>query len=224
MSKIGLLAIAFVATFFSTTAFPQIDFSELGDAPVATPEDYLSRSSKAGGNIIQAPVDLINSLNRDEVVRLYHEVYRASANDGSNMNWTGNLIGCDWGKVSDFFLQDMLWRINYFRAMTGVPADVILTEEKNNFSQASALITAAEDALSHTPPTNWACYSSSGFQGSNKGNLYLGRFNTDAIDGYIFDPGANNTAVGHRRWLTVSTCCRNGGWFNSAGRRESPVK
>ena len=205
---IGLISIAFVATFFSTTSFPQTNFSELGTAPVATPEDYLSssRSAKAGGNIIQAPVEPINSLDRDEVIRLYHEVYRASENDGSNINWTGRLIGCDWGKISTSFLQDMLWRINYFRAMVGVPSDVILTEAKNNASQASSLIMSAKESFGpnespHEPQPSWPCFSSLGYEGASKGNIYRGVFNTDAIDGYIFDPGANNTAVGHRRWL-----------------------
>lgn len=60
----------------------------------------------------------------------------------------------------------------------------------------------AEGRLSHEPDSNWAGYSSTGrgFAGSNLG---LGHTvgGLGGIDGFMQDPGEQNTEVGHRRWI-----------------------
>ena len=73
-------------------------------------------------------------------------------------------------------------RASAFVALGGVsPADAIEAA-----AQASALMQAANDSLSHTPPTSWKCYTALGATGSATSNLYGGFGNGLSLmsDGY----------------------------------------
>jgi hypothetical protein len=58
---------------------------------------------------------------------------------------------------------------------------------------------AANQALNHTPPTNWKCYTQSGYDGASSSNLALGAYGPEAIDLYMNDGGVGS--LGHRRWV-----------------------
>jgi len=61
---------------------------------------------------------------------------------------------------------------------------------------------SAQGALSHSPDTNWSCYTAGGAEAAGKSNLALGADAAAAIDLYMDDPGSGgNAAVGHRRWI-----------------------
>jgi len=47
----------------------------------------------------------------------------------------------------------------------------------------------------------WTCYTADGAEAAGDSNLALGVSGWDAITGYIMDPGAGNSAAGHRRWI-----------------------
>jgi hypothetical protein len=57
----------------------------------------------------------------------------------------------------------------------------------------------ANNALSHTPPTNWNCYTDGGSEAAGKSNISTGRA-VRSIDLYMSDFG-NDTTIGHRRWF-----------------------
>ena len=95
----------------------------------------------------------------------------------------------------------MLRRINYFRAMAGVPDDIALNADFNALAQRVSLMMAANQSISHTPPSSWACYTSAGGAAAYKSNLWLSRYGADAITGWIEDPGTGNEPAGHRRWV-----------------------
>jgi hypothetical protein len=63
------------------------------------------------------------------------------------------------------------------------------------------LIMSAENELSHTPPLDWPCYTADGADAASHCNLSLGSAGPEAVKDYMDDPGASNTAVGHRRWV-----------------------
>ncbi len=115
--------------------------------------------------------------------------------------WTGSVAACDPGDTSTEFKAAVLERINYFRQMAGIPLLTGLNNTFNQKDQAAALMMSANSALNHDPPSSWSCYTSTGHDGAGSSNLYLGRFGPDAISGYVQDPGSNNTALGHRRWV-----------------------
>lgn len=140
-------------------------------------------------------------VSQREAVRLFYKtVFASSANVASG--WTGNTAGCVAGDTTAAFKAATLRRINWFRAMAGVPASVQLDATFNAKAQQAALMMAANNQLSHFPTGSWACHSAVGAEAAAKSNLALGRVGADSVaEGYMRDSGANNAAVGHRRWL-----------------------
>src|SRR5262249_41649507 len=108
---------------------------------------------------------------------------------------------CFPGTNSTAFQEGVLRRINWFRAIAGLPAAVTFDTSNNTDDQAAALIMSANNALSHFPPSSWRCFSGPGAHAASNSNLALGSSGATSISRYIADYGANNTAVGHRRWL-----------------------
>jgi hypothetical protein len=141
----------------------------------------------------------VDPQDRQASLVFFNQVYQAS--EGADAAWTGDHATCDAGTTADGFRRAVQLRINYFRAMAGVPGDVQLSEEYNRKAQQAALMMSANDQLSHSPPSNWQCYTEEGREAAGSSNLYLGVYGPSAITGYIMDPGAGNYFVGHRRWI-----------------------
>jgi len=136
---------------------------------------------------------------RENSLNYYNSNYLISS--PPPINWTGSHGSCDPGTTSPEFQQAVLERINYFRAMAGVPDDVVFSEESNLKAQAAALLMSVNRSLSHDPPETWTCYCTLADEGAGSSNLYLGINGWEAITGYMRDPGTYNDAVGHRRWI-----------------------
>ncbi len=145
-----------------------------------------------------APAPWIDTWSREASRWLYQVEYLGSAE--AEIGWTGNHATCEAGETAPEFQAAMLRRINYFRAMAGVPP-VRLNPIYNAKAQHAALLMSANRALSHAPSTDWSCYRESGEEGAGSSNLFLGVYGPRAISGYIYDPGDGNYAVGHRRWI-----------------------
>jgi len=139
----------------------------------------------------------INS--RETVRNFYRTVFNAS-ND-IPVNWAGDISACNAGDSSQQHKYATLRRINYFRAMAGVPAWVTFTASANSQARSAALLASANNALSHYPSASWICYSTFAAQSSASSNIALGETGPDAITAYIKDFGEHNLSVGHRRWL-----------------------
>ncbi len=143
----------------------------------------------------------VTPTDRTDVLAFYNTVYAASEDFAANMNWTGNVASGIAGTTSAAFKDDVRRRINFYRALCGLPADITFDATKSTKDQAAALMFAANGALSHTPPTTWTWYTADGAQAAGNSNIAIGNYGPDAINAYIRDDGGNNTAVGHRRWL-----------------------
>ncbi len=143
----------------------------------------------------------LDTQNRQAVINLHNAVKQASM--GVAPRWTGNYNQCQAGSVTGPYRDAVLRLINFARALAGVPADVTLDPDFNRDAQASALISGAQGALSHTPDNSFACFSTEGADGSLRSNisLHLDVDPTVVVDVYMRDTGAPNTSVGHRRWL-----------------------
>lgn len=168
----------------------------LGDPPRA-PENV--------SELPRGPAALVNggysvdTASRERARAFYNAIFLSS--EGVAIGSTANIGGCVSGDESAAFREAVLRRINWFRAMAGVPASITLNPGWNSTNQATALIMSANNSLSHFPPASWTCYTSAGDTGAQNSNLALGSNGPDSISGYLEDPYANNTAVGHRRWL-----------------------
>ncbi len=165
-----------------------------GVASSATPHGFLPLIAGA-----PEPLAWIEPSNRETSLAFFEQVYRAS--EGVAAAWTGSQATCDPGEVAPAFQEAVALRLNYFRAMAGVPAVVQLRDEYSRKAQSAALMMSANNRLSHSPSPDWLCYTPDGAQAAGSSNLYLGVYGPAAITGYIYDPGDGNYALGHRRWI-----------------------
>jgi hypothetical protein len=127
------------------------------------------------------------------------------------VSWTGSVDSNNPGTTSQTYKDVALQRINWFRAMAGVPAVITFNSTYSAKNQKAALIFSANNALSHYPPSSWKDWSQDGYDAAGSSNICAGSSypqemlsqDPGCIEGYITDDGSNNTAVGHRRWLLV---------------------
>lgn len=180
------------------TALPEVP-------PVAPRGNATAASAETGPVFLPlisqppAPAPWIDPSDRQVSLDYFHQVYLAS--EGIAAAWTGSHASCDPGETAAAFREAIKQRINYFRAMAGVPATVQLSSEYTRKAQQAALMMSANGTLSHSPPPTWLCYTAEGAEAAGSSNLYLGVYGPAAITGYIYDPGGGNYAVGHRRWI-----------------------
>jgi uncharacterized protein YkwD len=202
----------------------------LGDAPQAPTSlegmGHTLRSESAQSLLSKQSVGgyTIDTRHREAVRLMYQSVFAAS--NGVPPAWVGDVAACNAGDTSAESKEATLRRINWFRAMAGTPADVQFDATFNQKAQQAALMMAANNALSHFPPTTWKCYTAVGAEAAGKANISLGRKSgVDTItDGYMRDPGSNNAAVGHRRWLLYpQTRFMGTGDVNSATARSNAL-
>jgi hypothetical protein len=128
--------------------------------------------------------------------------------------WSGDTQTCDAGSPSETSQTATLAAVNYARELAGLPA-VTLDPAKSQKAQASALIIAANNVLTHTPHETSRCWSTAGYAAASRGNIIINRGfapapSSPALSGatgpravlnYLADPGPANTDVGHRRWI-----------------------
>ncbi len=185
---------------FATLTLPSAARAEmvLGEPPRAP----LDVSGLPGGGPTKQGVTggfTVNTDSREQVRAFYNAVYPSST--GVPIDTTANVATCTPGTNSTAFQEAVLRRINWFRAMAGVPASVTLSSVDSAKNQQAAVMMSANNALSHFPPSTWSCFTADGANAASNSNIALGSDGADSITGYIWDFGANNSEVGHRRWL-----------------------
>lgn len=175
---------------------------ELAPPPFAPEFDQaVAQAPKSSGLRSAAASPWLDTADREAVRLSYSSAIKATTNVA--IGWTGQIASCTPGATSQDYKDAALARINWFRGMAGVPANVTLNSNLNTNSQSSALIMSANRALSHYPPSTWTCYSSTGAEAASKSNIcYIYGFSdTGCVAGYMRDDGSSNYAVGHRRWI-----------------------
>ena len=144
----------------------------LGDAPRA-PADV---SGLPGGGPHPNSVTggfTVDTSSREQVRSFYNAVYTSST--GTPINSTADQSSCFAGTNSTAFAEVTLRRINWFRAMAGIPAAVTFDSGESAKDQQAAVIMSANDQLQHTGvrPT-WSCFTSDGTNAAANSNLALG--------------------------------------------------
>jgi hypothetical protein len=175
---------------------------QLGDAPwlaVSPEEGVLGAEPSAIESVV------IDPQNRNQVAQAYQTIYVPEGN--VPIGWNGNVGSCNAGTTSGAYESATIERVNFYRALSGLPGTVgLFSEPEGTDTQAAALIFSANQSLSHSPPSNWLCWTQAGADGAGNSNIALG-FGNDAaagpgaVDLYMDDGGAGNTAAGHRRWV-----------------------
>jgi hypothetical protein len=149
---------------------------------------YIDLPLIQGDGSTAVPPERLASLN------LYLQQYLAYT--GIPIGWTGNHAACNRGDTNQQFRAAVLARINYFRTMAGLPS-VTLNSEYSQKAQAAALMMSVNRKLSHSPTSDWLCYSSDGAAAAGSSDLALGVMGWNAITVFVLEGGV----VGHRRWI-----------------------
>lgn len=197
----------FVLFILASAAFPaaaQTPNAILGEAPVAhrpigpsgkrLPAREAGPERYAGGWIDTANRSAVRDAYLNEFVPVL----------STPPGWTGNAALCDAGDTTAAFKNAVLANLNWFRRMAGVPPLTGLNSVYNAKDQKAALMFSVNKNLSHTPPSTWTCYSADGAEAAGNSNICLSSYNPNdpgCVALFIDDPGANNFAAGHRRWI-----------------------
>ena len=146
----------------------------------------------------------VDITNNADVASFYQCIYKASEGTSTLDPWItgmeGSIIDCVPGTTTGAFQENVLRRVNYFRAMADLPGSISFNQNLSLRSQAAALATAANDVISHSP--SGECISQMAIEGARDGNIALGTTGADAIDVYMDAiEGENATIAIARRWL-----------------------
>jgi hypothetical protein len=145
--------------------------------------------------------------NREEVRSFFNALFFSGSELKSD--WDASVAQCELGSTSAEFKDAVLRRINFFRAMAGVPANVVLDQEFSRKAQHAALIVSANGVVDHEPAETFSCFTPDGLEASDNSNLALGNMGMDAVEAYMLEAGSNSRA-GHRRWLLYPQTKRMG--------------
>jgi hypothetical protein len=136
--------------------------------------------------------------SREEVRSFYNAIFPTSENVPQDS--TADVSGCTPGHNSDAFQEATLRRINWYRAMAGMPAAIVLDPVDDWGSQQMAVLMSENNVLDHNPTNTYGCYNTFAAHYAG-GDQSLGADGADSITGFIWDYGAKNNEVGHRRWI-----------------------
>lgn len=111
------------------------------------------------------------------------------------------------GSLSNETLNDALKVLNFVRYIAGVPSNVTLNSDYNEWAQAASLVSRLNNKLSHDPsqpaglPNDLYDLGHTGASSSNLGSGYANPASS-IVNGYLPDEDASNIdRVGHRRWV-----------------------
>ncbi|MBC7603909.1 MAG: CAP domain-containing protein, partial [Ramlibacter sp.] len=169
-------------------------------APATEADLPAARAATHGGPLAQATDSgySVNTQSREQVRLFYRTVFASS--EGIESGWAGSVGGCAAGDTSSEYKAAVLRRVNWFRAMAGVPATVQFDAAFNAMAQQAALYMSANNLITHTP-TPGPCFDSAIVNTALNTNLAIGSSGADSISHYIEEKGAENNVVGHRRYV-----------------------
>jgi hypothetical protein len=114
--------------------------TELGTPPTAPPPPKTTGPAMAAAQT--SFTNFLQTSGREVSRQFYNLVFGASEN--VPMDWSGAFASCTPGTNSTAYLQAVMRRVNYFRAMAGIPASITFSNEFSRKAQAAALIMGAK--------------------------------------------------------------------------------
>ena len=196
------MALAILVTMIGVTGtLAQVDsqVEPLLGSPPEAPLNVLGLPNGAPHKLDVTPGFSVNRSSREQVRQFYNAVYIQLPREFPSTPPPIPRTALR-GTNSVVFQNATLWRINWYRAMSGIPAAITFSASESAEDQAAALLISANNQLLHSGiPASWSCFSSSGTNAAENSNLAFGLTGPDAISGYIWD--WTESQVGHRRWL-----------------------
>lgn len=206
------LRLAVLMTLIALASSAVIPVASSEDGTMSAPSERPESSATAFAVPFSSHPD-IDLLDKFDVVTAYHDRFLPpfAVDDG----WTGSVATCTAGTTSQAYEDATLDSVNYFRAMAGL-SGVTFEDAFDAKAQEAALMIKAlgtfedEDVDPHNPDPSWDCYSADGAEAAASSNLFIGSSGPAAIYGYVWDFGAGNESVGHRRWILDPTALTMG--------------
>ena len=146
----------------------------------------------------------VNTQSRNDVVSFWHCVYTQSEGYENRISWTGSIASSSPGTTSAAFKNDIERRINYFRAMAGMSANINLT------SSATVELGAPTPAEAMPPPstTKVDAAQAAAFMSSSNSAEYL------SPDGGVAT-GSDDPHEPPPSWSQDSATARNGAFHSN---------
>src|ERR1039458_2517891 len=145
----GLCVPGFAQPAPTVAQAPRLD---LGEASRVPDNLLLNAPGPSGPHPLLQPVTggfAVNTDAREEVRSFYNAIYPTS--DNVPQGTTADATSCTPGHNSNAFQQAELRRLNWFRALAGLPASIYLDPVDSWGSQQAAVIISANNILNHHP-------------------------------------------------------------------------
>jgi len=127
------------------------------DPPVVPLPPEFQQAPRAAKAFATGDFGALDLSDRQLSAAFYRSVFTASEN--TEIDWTGEVGSCMPGDTSDGFKDAVLTRVNWYRAMAGVPDTVVFQTGAGSYSekaQDAALIMSSNNLLSHSPNSSLA--------------------------------------------------------------------
>jgi len=183
---------------------------ELDPAMDSAESEHTARGTRSSGPQVEDDED-------DEVCRtapgpsrrdLVCHRWRCEGREGAiAASWSGDASTCNAGDLDGGGAERALRVLNLHRFLAGLD-DVTVEAPWSGPAQQCALLAHANAKLSHTPPSDWRCWSDVAAFTSSV-SLIANRSAPLSIAAFIEDPGNEATMV-HRRWLLSEKLTRIG--------------
>lgn len=158
---------------------------------------------------LNAEESMLEARTIEDIVEKYEEKpfrYMVSVSDGYEIEpkYKAPYVA---GKLKSEYLEEALNCVNFMRYLVGLPDDITLNEDYNNYSQHGAVLLAALNVLTHFPekPDDMPEeFYELAYMGTSRANIAFGYPSVmDSIIGYMDDSVGelNINTVGHRRWI-----------------------
>ncbi len=140
----------------------------------------------------------VNTAVRNDVVAFYYCMFEASEDFANTIGWTGDLPGDVTGSTSATFRDDVRRRINYYRAMAGLPADITEDAAKTAAAQDYAFLMALNDSAVYPPGPAWDGLAGRDTSAGPDSIRLIGTYGPRAIDFYMLADGQSSAASRRR--------------------------
>lgn len=156
----------------------------------------------------------IDTAQRETVRKFYQSVFWSS--EQVEPGWNGSLVYCDPGSLSPEYQAATIRRVNWFRAMAGVPADVGLDDLLSADAQQAALVLSANRSLAAPAQPSSRCHTPTGEQAARHASLTLGAAGPEAVLSQFMALGDTATGVKYRSSILFP-------WAHSMGAGAIPA-
>jgi len=146
------------------------------------------------------PAVALDTWDKAAVTARYLADFAGTTTTRIDSEWNGNIAAGIEGTTGAAYREKMIRRINFYRAMAGVPDTVREDVGLTPAAQRAALTMAAKGATSHYPTPDWPFYTEAVARTAAT-SLLAGPANSMAVDGYIAD--LTSLPPGHRTWLLL---------------------